>query len=191
MEANRRICLPFASIYLLHKEQVELHLPTEFDGLHLSAMPAAEGDVVIIDVPVATLYLPKQSALRALGGAENRIWPDVIGQYREQQRILSVSTEQIEIAHQVKTEQQVTLFPGHRPCRVSFAFLELMPIADIRIVPDSVPALEVLDTGDGHFKLLLRVRQLIGCCPCHPHRAEAQKRQQSNPHPFHPSCSRC
>ena len=30
-----------------HKEQVILHLPTVLDGLHLSAMPAAEGDVVM------------------------------------------------------------------------------------------------------------------------------------------------
>ena len=57
MEANRKFNLPFASIYLLHKEQVKLHLPTELDGLHRSAMPSAEGDVVIVDVPVATLDL--------------------------------------------------------------------------------------------------------------------------------------
>lgn len=157
MEANRRIRLPFASIYLLHKEQVELHLPTELDGLHWSAMPATEGYVVVVDIPVATLYLPKQSALRTLGGAEDRIWPDVIGQYREQQRILSVATEQIEIAHQVETEQQVTLFPGHYPCRIPFTPLKLMTIADIRIALSRVPALEVLDTGDGHFKLLFAI----------------------------------
>lgn len=83
MEANRRIRLPFASIYLLHKEQVELHLPTELDGPHWSAMPATEGDVVIIDVPVATLYLPKQSALWTFGSAENSIRPDIVSQYRE------------------------------------------------------------------------------------------------------------
>ena len=43
--------------FLLHKEQVILHLPAKLDGLHLSAMPAAEGDVVIVDVLVATLDL--------------------------------------------------------------------------------------------------------------------------------------
>lgn len=95
MEANRKFNLPFASIYLLHKEQVKLHLPTELDGLHRSAMPSAEGDVVIVDVPVTTLYLPQQSALGTLGGAEDGVWPDVVGQYREQQRILAVATEQI------------------------------------------------------------------------------------------------
>ena len=57
MEANGRWILLFASIYLLHKEQVKLYLSSELDGLHWSAMPAAEGDVVVVDVPVATLNL--------------------------------------------------------------------------------------------------------------------------------------
>ena len=82
MEANRRIHLPFASIYLLHKEQVKLHLPTELDGLHRSAMPSAEGDVVIVDVPVASLNLSQQSALGTLGCAEDGVWSDVVSQYR-------------------------------------------------------------------------------------------------------------
>lgn len=40
-----------------NKEKVVLYLPTELDGLHLSAMPAAERDVVVINVPVAMLNL--------------------------------------------------------------------------------------------------------------------------------------
>ena len=40
-----------------NKEKVVLYLPTELDGLHLPAMPAAEGDVVVVDVPVASLNL--------------------------------------------------------------------------------------------------------------------------------------
>ena len=84
MEANRKFNLPFASIYLLHKEQVKLHLPTELDGLHRSAMPSAEGDVVIVDVPVAPFNLPQQSALRTLGGTEDGVRPDIVGQHREQ-----------------------------------------------------------------------------------------------------------
>ena len=76
MEANGRWILLFASIYLLHKEQIKLYLSSELDGLHCSAM--AEGNVVIVDVPVATLYLPQQSALRTLGGDEDGIWPYVV-----------------------------------------------------------------------------------------------------------------
>jgi len=45
--------------FLAHKEQVKLYLPSELDGLHWSAMPATEGDVVVVDVPVTTLYLPQ------------------------------------------------------------------------------------------------------------------------------------
>jgi hypothetical protein len=51
------------SIFLT-KHKVKLHLPTEFDGLHLSVMPTAEGDIVIVDVPVAMLYL---SQMRLFG----------------------------------------------------------------------------------------------------------------------------
>ena len=40
-----------------NKEKVVLYLPTELDGHHLPAMPAAEGDVVVVDVPVASLNL--------------------------------------------------------------------------------------------------------------------------------------
>lgn len=32
-------------------------------------MPAAEGDVVIVDVAVAPFYFPRQLALRPFGGA--------------------------------------------------------------------------------------------------------------------------
>ena len=62
-----------------YKEQVVFHLPTKLDGRHLSAMPTAEGDIIIVDVPVASLYFSQQSALRTLGGAEDGIWPDIIG----------------------------------------------------------------------------------------------------------------
>ena len=43
--------------FLLYKEQVILHLPTELDGLHLSAMPTTKGHIFIVDIPVATLNL--------------------------------------------------------------------------------------------------------------------------------------
>ena len=79
MEANRRYHLPFASIYLLHKEQVKLYLPSELDGLHCSAM--AEGNVVIVDVPVATLYLTQQTALWSFGGAEDGVRSDIVSQH--------------------------------------------------------------------------------------------------------------
>lgn len=82
MEANGRWILLFASIYLLHKEQVKLYLSSELDGLHWSAMPAAEGDVVVVDVPVASLNLSQQSALGTLGCAEDGVWSDVVSQYR-------------------------------------------------------------------------------------------------------------
>ena len=64
--------------FLLYKEQVILHLPAKLDRFHLSAMPTTKGHIFLIDVPVATLYLPQQSALRTLGGAEDGVWPDVV-----------------------------------------------------------------------------------------------------------------
>jgi len=47
-------------------------------------MPAAEGYIVIVDVPVATLNLPQQSAFRAFGGAKDGLLPYSVGQHREQ-----------------------------------------------------------------------------------------------------------
>ena len=85
-----------------YKEQVIFHLPSELDGLDLLAMPSTEGDIVIIDIPVATLYLAQQSALGTFGGAEDGIRTDIIGQYREQQCILAVIAEEIEVTHQVE-----------------------------------------------------------------------------------------
>ena len=184
--------VPFRAFFVLaNKEQVVFHLPAELDGRHMSAMPAAKGDVVVVDVPVASLNLAQETALWTLCGAEDGIRPDIIGQHRKQKCILAVVAEEVEVTHQVEPQQQITLFLGKRLCRVMFSFLKLMTISDIWIVLRGVPSLEVLDTGDGHFKLLLCVRQLIRCRPCHPHRAEAHERQQSNPYPFHPSCSRC
>ena len=166
-QTDSRICL----FVLFHKEQVIFHLPTELDGRDWLPMPAAECNVVVVDVPVASFNLAQQSALRTLGGAEDGIRPDIVGQHREQQRILAVATEQIEVTHQVEPKQQVTLFLGECPCRIPFAFLDLMTIADVSF--HVVPALEVLDTGDGHFKLPVRVGQIPWCRPCQTHRAEA------------------
>lgn len=45
------------------------------DGFHLSAMPATEGDVVIVEVPVVTLYLLQQSALRTFGSVKDVCGP--------------------------------------------------------------------------------------------------------------------
>lgn len=61
-QTDSRICL----FVLLHKEQVIFHLPTELDGRYLSAMPTAECNVVVVDVPVAVFYLSQQSALWTL-----------------------------------------------------------------------------------------------------------------------------
>ncbi len=66
---------------LAYKEQVIFHLPTKLDGRYLSAMPATEGDVVVVDVLVASFDLAQQSALRTLGGAEDGIRPDIVGQH--------------------------------------------------------------------------------------------------------------
>mgnify|MGYP007101889291 CR=1 FL=1 len=68
---------------LTHKEQIILHLPSEFDGRHLSAMPATEGNIVIVDVPVATLNLAQESTFRTFGGAKDGIRPDIVGQHLE------------------------------------------------------------------------------------------------------------
>lgn len=48
---------PHRFIILPHKEQVVFHLPTELDGRDLLPMPSTEGNVVVVDVPVASLYL--------------------------------------------------------------------------------------------------------------------------------------
>lgn len=68
-------------LFSTHKEKVILHLPTELDGLHLPAMPTAEGNVIVIDVPVASLNLAQQSALGNFLRAENSIWPDIVSQH--------------------------------------------------------------------------------------------------------------
>ena len=49
--SGSRVCL------LLNKEQVIFHLPTELDGGNLLTMPATEGDVVVVDIPVTSFYL--------------------------------------------------------------------------------------------------------------------------------------
>lgn len=79
------------------------------DGFYLSAMPATDGDVVIVEV------LLQQSALRTLGGGEDGMRSNVVSQYREQQRIFAVAMNQVEVVHQIEMEQQVTLFFSKSP----------------------------------------------------------------------------
>ena len=61
-QPDSRICL----FTLFHKEQIIFHLSTELDGRYLSAMPTTEGDIIIVDIPIASLYLAQQSALWTL-----------------------------------------------------------------------------------------------------------------------------
>ena len=72
-----------SEVFLLssHKEQIIFNLPTELDGLHLPAMPTAEGNVIVIDVPVTSLNLAQQSALGNFLRAEDSIWPDIVSQH--------------------------------------------------------------------------------------------------------------
>ena len=79
------------------------------DGFYLSAMQATDGDVVIVEV------LLQQSALRTLGSGEDGMRSNVVSQYREQQRIFAVATNQVELVHQIEREQQVTLFFSKSP----------------------------------------------------------------------------
>ena len=158
-----------------HKEQVVFHLSAEFDGLYLLAMPAAEGHVFFVEVPVATLNLPQQLALRSFGGAEDGVGSDIVCKHREQQRILSIVAEQVEVAHQVNPQQQVTLLFGERSCRIFLPFLHLMTITNVWPCFRPMPALKMLDTGDCHFKLLFRVGQIVRRCPYRCHAKEAEQ----------------
>ena len=72
-----------SEVFLLssHKEQIIFNLPTELDGLYLSAMPTTKGHIFLVDIPVATLYLTQQSALWSFGCAEDGVWPDIVSQH--------------------------------------------------------------------------------------------------------------
>ena len=50
-------------IVCIVKEQIIFNLPTELEGLHLSAMPAAKGHIFLVDISVISFYLSEQSAL--------------------------------------------------------------------------------------------------------------------------------
>lgn len=95
-------------------KQGKLHL-SAFDKTSKDfALVLAERDKFTIEIPVARLYLPQQSALGMFAVSEQPTRSDIVGQYGKQQGILAVVLEHHQTLHQVSPKQRVRLPFRHR-----------------------------------------------------------------------------
>ena len=156
----------------MNEQQRELHISPSLDGLHFSALVSAETHVVVEDVTVACIQFSQQRTSWALACSEYGVWPDIVRKDSQEHLVFAVAVKQSVHLHEVMTEQPVTLCLRHRPCTVPFPWLQLMTPSDVWMVPDGVPALEVLD--DFHRQVeSLQFCYLLLCR--HSRRAEHQQ----------------
>lgn len=140
---------PFAvilSVLLRDIQQCKLrHSPFK---QHRVAFPlvVAEGDILAVDVPVASLQLSDQRAFRYLPAPQQTVWSDIVGKRGKQERIFPELPEHRAELTQVSAQERVRLPFRHCPCRVSFARLKLMSVAYIRVMLFRVPALIVMSS---------------------------------------------
>ena len=91
---------------------------------------------------ISCFYLSQKSALRVLTISEQSPHTHIVGKQGQQQRILAIAFEVFKTFPKVGTEQGVCL-PFRHVCREVFAWLQLMPIPNIRIILPAMQSLKV------------------------------------------------
>lgn len=94
----------------------------------------AEGDILAVDVPVASLQLSDQRAFRHLPAPQKPVWSDIVGKRGKQERIFPELPEYGAELTEVFAQERVRLPFRHCPCRIPFARLKLMSVAHIWVI---------------------------------------------------------
>ena len=118
---------------LLRIKQRKLHI-SPFDKTSEDfSLVSAERNILLIKVPISSLYLSQQPTLGMLSITKQSPHAHIIGKEAEQQGILTIPLEVFKAFPKVGTEQGVRL-PFRHICSEVLSLLQLMPISNIRII---------------------------------------------------------
>ena len=139
--ANILVKFPDQRLLILIEQRI-LHLSPFDQSFQNFSLISAERNILLIKVPISSLYFSQQPTLWVLTITEQSPHTHVIGKEAEQQGILAIAFEVFKAFPKVGTEQGVCL-PFRHICREVLSWLQLMPIANIRIILPAVHALKV------------------------------------------------
>jgi len=91
----------------------------------------AEGDILTVDVPVASLQLSDQRAFGYLPAPQQTVRTDIVGERGKEQTVFPKFPEYGAELAEVFAQERVCLPFRHRPCRVPFAQQKTVPVADV------------------------------------------------------------
>ena len=116
---------------LLRIKQRKLHI-SPFDKTSEDfSLVSAERNILLIKVPISSLYFSQQPTLGMLSITEQSPHPHIIGKEAEQQGIFTISFEVFKTFPKISTEQGVRL-PFRHIRREVLSWLQLMTIPYIR-----------------------------------------------------------
>ena len=80
----------------------------------------AEGDILTVDIPVASLQLSDQLAFGYLSAPQKPVWSDIVGERGEQKTVFPELPEHRAELPQVFPQKHVRLPLRHGSCRIPF-----------------------------------------------------------------------
>ena len=125
-----------------HIKHNKLNLSPFDQSIQNLSLVSAERNILLIEVPVASFYLSQQPTFGMLTITEQSPLTHIVGKQGQQQRILTIPFEVFKAFPKVSTEQGVRL-PFRHFCRKMLSWLQLMPIANIRLILPAVQSLKV------------------------------------------------
>ena len=131
-------------VFYWSREEIILHHSAAADGGDDFAFPSAEGEIVVLEVSVAGLYLLEEAALWAFFVSEDFVGAYVIGKDGEEKTVSAVFAEKVAETVEVGAKEEVGFGNGEVASEV-FGGLDLVAPTDVGIVlADVVPAFVVL-----------------------------------------------
>ena len=128
--------------FFRYKEQSIFHLPSNNQSTQNFSLISAERDILPIDISISCFYLSQQPTLRMFAITKQSPHTHIIGKQGQQQRILAIAFEVFKAFPKVGTKQRIRL-PFRHIGREVLSWLQLMPIANIRIILPAVQSLKV------------------------------------------------
>ena len=132
--------LSVLSVLLWHIQQCKLRLsPFEQHGVAFSLV-VTEGDILTVDVSVASLQLLYQGAFRDCLATQKPVWTHVVGKRGKQKTVFSELPEHRAELPQVFPQKHVRLPLRHGACRIPFSRQNSMTPAHVWVVFFRMPA---------------------------------------------------
>ena len=110
-----------------------LHHPPSSNRRHHLPLVPAKTDIILINIPIASLYLLDKLALGTLGIAHERPISHIVGKSGKEKGVLAISLKHLAEFAEVTAKQGIGLLSGEWKTEM-FTGLDAVAIADIGII---------------------------------------------------------